>query len=57
MADETTAPETQETAEQSGESLILGKYKTQDEAFAALEQAEKEKNDLKESLNLDQKLN
>lgn len=41
----------------SGESLILGKYKNQEEAFAALAQAEKQNNDLKEALDREQRLN
>lgn len=48
--------ENQEDGE-SGESLILGKYKTQEEAFAALEEAEREKNSLKEALDREQRLN
>lgn len=43
--------------ENGGEKLILGKYRTNEEAFAALEQAEKEKNDLKEALDREQRVN
>ena len=43
--------------DEGGEKLILGKYKSQEEAFAALEQAEKQNNDLKEALDREQRLN
>lgn len=43
--------------DEGGEKLILGKYKTQEEVFAALEQAEKQNNDLKEALDREQRLN
>lgn len=42
---------------QGSDKLIMGKYKTQEEAFAALEHLEKTNNDLKEALDREQRLN
>lgn len=40
-----------------GKSLIMGKYKSPEEAFAALDQLERQNNDLKEALDREQRLN
>lgn len=58
MADEQT-PETQDTSkeETSEETLIYGKYKTQEEAEAAFKELERSATESKEALDREQRLN
>jgi len=57
MVTEKDAPETQDTHTEQQEELFFGKYKTKEEAEAAMKEMERERTEAKEALDREQRLN